>query len=314
MKMNNQNKTGIFISHITDEKGVAQTFQTYIRKIFGDNIPIFVSSDYKSIGGGKEWFGEIITAIKNAKVVIVLLSKESVDKRWINFEAGIGLGAECRVIPVTIGNIDKGDIGPPLSQLQVRDLKDNSDALGVFHDIGEELTKEVNDINIEAFVKEIETKINSLPVKGVLLEPTIKQDDGNFFRLNFTLRHTGNRDIKLIKLWAALPRYLLAGWVTSGYNPPVLMVNDNEMIDGKAHVVKEYRCTDVPILPAYDQSCRPLPTVFQQNMSPYSLPQFFFPIKGQLSDAERDEYLQCQVFAEGLNTQMQKVQLKDILP
>jgi hypothetical protein len=51
-------------------------------------------------------------------VVIVLLSPDSLERRWINFEAGVGVGAEATVIPVVMHGLVRGDVGHPLTSLQ----------------------------------------------------------------------------------------------------------------------------------------------------------------------------------------------------
>jgi hypothetical protein len=82
----------VFISHITEEKPVAEVLQKYLKLAFGSDFRVFVSSDAKSIGGGKKWYTHIIENLKISEVVLVLLSQESKGREWINFEAGFGEG------------------------------------------------------------------------------------------------------------------------------------------------------------------------------------------------------------------------------
>src|SRR5437867_3123568 len=95
-------KQGVFISHIDLERPIALHLQKLLRRAFGEDFPVFVSSDKRSIGGGRQWFEEILRGLRNSTVILVLLSTDSVDARWINFEAGVGVGEHGRVIPVTI--------------------------------------------------------------------------------------------------------------------------------------------------------------------------------------------------------------------
>ena len=133
--MEDQNNAAVFISHISDEKAVAAKLKSLVRQVFGKDFSVFVSSDYVSIPGGEPWFAKIVQSLKSVEVVLVLLSEHSSDSRWINFEAGIGLGAEAKVIPIVFRNFDKGDVGLPLSELQVRSLHDPLDVRALLDDI-----------------------------------------------------------------------------------------------------------------------------------------------------------------------------------
>jgi hypothetical protein len=93
-------REGVFISHIADEGPVAIALKDFLREAFADNLKVFVSSDYESITSGEEWFRAIVEAIKSARIVLVLLSPMSVNRRWINFESGVGLGASVQTIPI----------------------------------------------------------------------------------------------------------------------------------------------------------------------------------------------------------------------
>jgi len=95
-------KQGVFISHISEEQEAAHLLKFYLRRSLGEDLPVFVSSDYDSIAGGDIWFQTIIKGLNTAAVVIVLLSPASNDRRWINFEAGVGVGAGATVIPVVV--------------------------------------------------------------------------------------------------------------------------------------------------------------------------------------------------------------------
>src|SRR5437773_1797085 len=90
----------LFISHITEEKAVALKLQDLIQRTFSNAFPVFVSSDPDSLGGGQEWYHHILNNLAKAKVILVLLSPESADKPWINFEAGFGKGQRAVVLPI----------------------------------------------------------------------------------------------------------------------------------------------------------------------------------------------------------------------
>lgn len=117
------NRHGIFISHISPEAPVALHLKKLLLASLSPAVPVFVSSDYDSIPSG-EWYPAILKGLRNSTVVLSVLSPASLEKRWINFEAGFGMGAEAEVIPLVWGGLERGDIGMPLGQLQARALND----------------------------------------------------------------------------------------------------------------------------------------------------------------------------------------------
>jgi hypothetical protein len=125
----------VFLSHATDDRPTALALKAFLLRAFGPDFRVFVSSDYRSIGGGELWFTKLLDALKAAPVVLVLLSEGSVGRRWINFEAGIGIGAGTLVIPVAVAPLKKIDVGHPLAELQTRALSDREDVDGVLADI-----------------------------------------------------------------------------------------------------------------------------------------------------------------------------------
>ncbi|MGA2148375.1 MAG: toll/interleukin-1 receptor domain-containing protein [Bryobacteraceae bacterium] len=144
---------GLFISHITEEGPVALVLQKYLRLAFGNDFPVFVSSDAKSIGGGTKWYTEIIDSLRSSEVVLVLVSQESRGRTWINFEAGVGEGAESLVIPVGIAHFPLGQLSFPLLGIQAR----NIDEIGsILEDIEGRIGKTANTVSVSAYHEELQ--------------------------------------------------------------------------------------------------------------------------------------------------------------
>lgn len=80
----------VFISHIDDEKEIAGAFKTLIEKEFLGLIDVFVSSHARSIELGQRWLDEITKALKHCKIEFIICSPISIQRPWINFEAGAG--------------------------------------------------------------------------------------------------------------------------------------------------------------------------------------------------------------------------------
>ncbi|MBI4471359.1 MAG: toll/interleukin-1 receptor domain-containing protein [Acidobacteria bacterium] len=156
-------KQGIFISHIGEEREIAFALKRWLKVAFGDDLKVFVSSDYESIRSGADWHGQIIGTVKNSRAVIVLCSSDSITRPWINYEAGLGDGTDwdvsevgsTYVVPTVIRGLLKGALGPPLSRKQLRDLQDINDATALFKDLSTFLKLPHTPIDMQAFTKEI---------------------------------------------------------------------------------------------------------------------------------------------------------------
>jgi hypothetical protein len=134
-------KSGVFISHITAERATAALLKDYLQQVFGNDLRIFVSSDYDSIPGGDIWFQTILKGLKSSAVIIVLLSPDSQDRPWINFEAGVGVGTDALVIPVVVHGLTRGKVGHPLINIQIRSLETVADAHALLNDVGSKIAR-----------------------------------------------------------------------------------------------------------------------------------------------------------------------------
>jgi TIR domain len=111
-------KKSLFISHISNETELAQSLKQRLEKDFLGLLDIFVSSDRKTIQAGTKWLEEVDKALKDADLQIVLCSKESVGRPWVNFEAGAVWLRGIPVIPVCHSGMKPNDLPVPLSMLQ----------------------------------------------------------------------------------------------------------------------------------------------------------------------------------------------------
>ena len=70
----------VFVSHISEEGEIAGLVKTMLQEDFLGNLKGFTSSDIGSIGAGENWLTAIERAMSEAKAVIVLCSKASVNR------------------------------------------------------------------------------------------------------------------------------------------------------------------------------------------------------------------------------------------
>jgi len=115
----------VFLSFIHEEKDYAEIVQAFITQIL--EIRPFMSSDKLQVYAGEKWLDRIMDELKEAKVIILMLSEESVKRPWVNFEAGAGWATDKKIIPVCFGGLRKEDLPKPYSGLQAVDLQNSGD-------------------------------------------------------------------------------------------------------------------------------------------------------------------------------------------
>jgi hypothetical protein len=108
----------VFISHISAESAIAQGLKRSLDGHFGGRLDIFVSSDRETIRAGQKWLDEVDAALKSADAELVLCSKASIGRPWVNFEAGAAWLRRIPVIPVCHSGLTLADLPAPLSMLQ----------------------------------------------------------------------------------------------------------------------------------------------------------------------------------------------------
>lgn len=194
------NRRGIFISHISEESAVATRLKTLFESALSNELPIFVSSDFESIESGDPWYERILEGIGKTQVLITLLSAASIDRRWINFESGVGVGQGSRVIPVVWRRLSKGDIGMPLGRHHARDLSDEGDLKALLTSLGTICHVPVNEASIGDFLRDLSTLENKTTFSGLEVTP---------FRrgaaICLAIRNIGNRPLDMIDAELLVP-------------------------------------------------------------------------------------------------------------
>jgi hypothetical protein len=113
----------VFISFVHEEVDYAQAVQSFITRMLGTDVTPFLSSDKLQIYAGEKWIDRIMDELKDALVVLLILSEESVKRPWVNFEAGAAWTRDIAIIPVCILGFTKEELPKPYSSLQAVDLR-----------------------------------------------------------------------------------------------------------------------------------------------------------------------------------------------
>ena len=149
-------KPVLFISHITEEKRLAEILKEHIGNAFVGMVSIFVSSDGESIPLGNQWFDKIHNALQNAKLTLVLCSNTSIRRPWINFEAGVSFARKIPVIPVCHTNLHLDDLPAPLNMLQATIANQQSGLEQIVERIADLLDADKPPVNWDTIIAEIE--------------------------------------------------------------------------------------------------------------------------------------------------------------
>jgi hypothetical protein len=148
-------KKTIFISHISSETELAQSLKKHLEKDFLEFVSIFVSSDSETIQAGSKWLDEIDKALRKADLQIVLCSKESVEKPWVNFEAGAVWTQEKTVIPLCHAGLTPKELPFPLRSLQAIDCSNPEDIKKLYNRIATELKTDLPNVNFDKLADEL---------------------------------------------------------------------------------------------------------------------------------------------------------------
>jgi len=85
----------IFISHDTRDAFLAEAFSKLLSSVSAGVLKSFRSSDKKGKQGieyGVEWYPQIMRKLESASDVVCILTKRSVDRPWLLYEAGVAKG------------------------------------------------------------------------------------------------------------------------------------------------------------------------------------------------------------------------------
>ena len=145
----------VFISHITQEAEMATEVKTLIEQNFVGMIEVLVSSDCNIIKMGQKWLDSISEALGHCAIEIVICIPLSVQRPWINFEAGAGWVRGIPVIPLCHSGMEPSKLPVPLNLLQAAKLTDLNALKLVFPVFANALGASSPKIDFTDFIKKI---------------------------------------------------------------------------------------------------------------------------------------------------------------
>lgn len=116
----------VFSSFVHEDQKVADGVKLLIETELKLEDSVFQSSDKTKVYAGDAWLQKITDALREAEVVVLLLSRRSVKRPWVNFEAGGAWLAGKKIVPCCYGNQQKGSLPHPYSALQAVQLPEDA--------------------------------------------------------------------------------------------------------------------------------------------------------------------------------------------
>jgi hypothetical protein len=297
-------KHGVFISHVSAEREIAFVVQKFVRLAFNQAFPVFVSSDGYSIPGGEGWWQFIRDEIKKRQAVLVLLSDESANTEWINFEAGVADGGGARVIPIAIKGYRFEKLDFPLKGFQGRYADDMP---GILFDISAATGIVAGNVSTVDYLTAVRAAEERVIYRSLIFRPILTHFNGQK-TIMFEMENQGNVDMDLIFAEVRLPsRVLAAQWRVAIEVPPIVEV-DLENSGSVVHARYFNRTESSSMRP----DVRTLLPVLTRSMGVRRLRDFRFPLSPGLS-AEVSAIIYYQLHARNYYTIMEKVQLRDVV-
>lgn len=122
---------------------------------------VFRSTDHWSIPTGVGHRKTVIGALRSAKVYVLLLSKYSAVRPWVNFEAGFAESMSRRIFGLLTRGTKPSEVPSPLQELQLRPLDENvlNEILSAIQGLTGRVLNQVNPTDFLARLRNVEAKM-----------------------------------------------------------------------------------------------------------------------------------------------------------
>ena len=137
----------VFISHASGEREMAALLKEGVEIDFIGLIEVFVSE--AAIAPGNSWLEDVVKALQEADIYLVLCSQLSVDRRWINIELGAGLSRGKRIIPICHTDFKTTQLQRPLADYESINGSDIEGLRNLYHMLAAEIGSSVPSANFD---------------------------------------------------------------------------------------------------------------------------------------------------------------------
>jgi hypothetical protein len=122
----------LFISHSREDAELALALKQRLESLFSRSVEIFVSSDIASVHAASMWLPSVRAAIDRAALVVVLVSRQSLTRPWVNFEAGAAFILDKPILPACLGGLIPDELPIPFKLFQAVDLREEAGIRALF--------------------------------------------------------------------------------------------------------------------------------------------------------------------------------------
>ncbi|MFL6551319.1 MAG: toll/interleukin-1 receptor domain-containing protein [Povalibacter sp.] len=159
----------LFVSHISEEGDIAALLKQTMQKDFIGLVEFFTSSDIGSISAGEDWLSAVQHAMNEATAVLVLCSKASVLRPWVQFELGAAWMKEVPIIPICHSGLLVAELQMPLSLKQGIQLGTEKGVRRLYDAVGTllKLPQPPEPRDLPGFLKEIARLAGTFEAGGV---------------------------------------------------------------------------------------------------------------------------------------------------
>jgi TIR domain len=148
-------KLQLFLSYVSVESRLADLLQKHLIADFIGLLDVFFSSDKLSIPAGAKWLSDLAAALNRAQLHLVLCSRDSISRTWINFEVGATFVRGVTVIPVCHSGLLPAQLPVPLSENEAIIASEEDGLRSLYRVIANALGSDVPDIDFEGLRREI---------------------------------------------------------------------------------------------------------------------------------------------------------------
>jgi hypothetical protein len=106
----------VFLSYRSVEARLADVLKKHLEDDFIGLVQVFLASDTTSIPAGTHWLAEIIEGLRRSHLHIVICSKWSMYRPWINYEAGAAGVRGVPIVPLCHSGLVPAQLPVPLSE------------------------------------------------------------------------------------------------------------------------------------------------------------------------------------------------------
>ncbi len=158
-------KLHLFLSYRSVEAKFADLLKKNLVKDFIGLVDIFLASDISSVPAGSLWLEEVVKGLQQSQFHIIICSKYSVYRPWINYEAGAARVRGIPIFPLCHSGLEPNHLPVPLSESEGGVLTEPNSLQKLYERIASMIGSSVPQVNFGKLAKEfarIEEGFNNL--------------------------------------------------------------------------------------------------------------------------------------------------------